>query len=603
MDNGILANDQAIAAINGKIPSEASASNKLITETGGAAVIKITSSATTLSEAKAMITQARTAGKNQLYDVSALGANASLCTFYVDNADTPTIFKVVDITTGKAISAAYAANTLLTAVLADAHNLVTEEEVSDLKDQINRLIQSEVGDELVVNRVKTLAVTSSSGSLTFSVGDEQKFIRTVGECEPKEYLLVYNGTAWTYEGAAKTDFGITVTGTPTTGEVMHVKVTVEEVPMMLTHLHTGSTLDTNETHPVLDTMEDFFILEEKYVQNGGFNFDAPESAICITPGHTLPAGTYYIYNIPGATGDYWCNYKRLYYVFEVPHDITATESTGDIYLPYNSRGDRETTGDARGVYQLYCKPTIVNTGALYNSDTITFVGQVDAPSNGETDLRTLTDFTTDQSMTSEGIIYNNLGHVCYGNNNYHISNLMQRQNSDAKSMTPVRLHKNDVVTGMNNQKGYLWGLDPRFIEALETAEYSMQYGVDDAFTAGNLHTHQSKAFLLSEKEMSMNIQTNEGIVTALYDAYCDGTLTNAAIAARAKADRAGATPSSYRWSRSAGAGNSGNAWLVSPTGAHDVNVALYGYRFAPAYIIKKSKIDNLGSGASEIQAS
>ena len=439
------------------------------------------------------------------------------------------------------------------------------------------------GDELMVNRIKTLSITSSNGNLSFEVSDEQKFIRKVGRIDDDTYVFEYRGNSWMYleEAISTGDFGFIVKGTPSETDLIYVKMNYEQVSYTFVDFDpTGA----NVTHPKDPDVKHFAIVEQTYVPDA-FNYDYPESALCITPGYTLPKGKYYIYNTANATSDWWCNYKRLYYVFEILNDIVATEETGDIQLQYYSRGNRETTGDARGVYELTCKPYCCATNALYNSDTVKFVGQVAQPGEEYTDIRTIENFTVNQSMDSVGIIYNNLGHVCYGNNEWNVSNLRQRMNSSEKSMNPVRTHKNDMLNGMYNAKGFMWGLDPRFTNLIKPCIVSLEHGMNDEFTRYQLYTCEDVATLLSMKEMSFNTQVDEGQVTRLYDIYTGNQLINTAVASRAKARQAGGTPQDYRWSRSAYAYHSHNARLVAPSGASDSNGVYNGHRFAPAYII------------------
>lgn len=439
------------------------------------------------------------------------------------------------------------------------------------------------GDELMVNRIKALSITSNNGNLSFEVSDEQKFVRKVGRIDDDTYVLEYRGNSWMYleEAINTSDFGFTVNGTPSETDLIYVKMNYEQVS------HTFVDFDPtgeNATHPKDPDVKHFAIVEQTYVPDA-FNYDYPESTLCITPGYALPKGKYYIYNTANATSDWWCNYKRLYYVFEILNDIVATEETGDIQLQYYSRGGRETTGDARGVYELTCKPYCCATKTLYNSDTVKFVGQVAQPGEEYTDIRTIENFTVNQSMDSVGIIYNNLGHVCYGNNEWNVSNLRQRMNSSEKSMDPVRAHKNDMLNGMYNVKGFMWGLDPRFTNLIKPCIVSLGHSMNDEFTRYQLYTCEDIATLLSMKEMSFNIQTDEGQITKLYGTYTNNQLTNDAIASRAKARQAGGTPQDYRWSRSANASTSYSARLVAPSGASGSDIASRGYRFAPAYII------------------
>lgn len=444
------------------------------------------------------------------------------------------------------------------------------------------------GDELIVNKVSSLSIVSTNNALTFSVVDEQVFTELVGECENADYLLFYNGNSWTYNGdeVTSSDLGFTISGTPIENDVITVTMTVEEVShTFVAYTPTG----TNATAPMDNNVEKYWVIEQTYI-TASQEFDNPESAICVTVGHTLSAGKYYVYNNANATSDWWCNYKRLYYLFEIPNDIVATEVTGDIQIRFSARGSYESNGDARGVYQITCVPYRCSDDAKYNSDTITFVGQVAAPSSEYTDIRTIDGFTTNQAMDSEGIIYNNLGHVCYGNNEWNVSNIKQRMNSDAKSMTPVRLHKNDIVTALKGVKGFMWGFDPRFKKLINRVITYQEHGMNDEYTQYELYSDVSEtAFLLSMKEMSFNIQTDEGIVLDLYNTYTGGSLTNDAIASRGKANKSGESPSTYRWSRSAYAYHSTFAWLVAATGSHDHYRAHGGLRFAPAYIIGRAK--------------
>jgi hypothetical protein len=460
----------------------------------------------------------------------------------------------------------------------DTYDELAEALVSgEIEDYVN------VGDELMVNRIKTLSITSSNGNLSFEVSDEQKFIRKVGRIDDDTYVFEYRGNSWMYleEAINTSDFGFTVKGTPSETDLIYVKMNYEQVSYTFVDFDPSG---ENTTHPKDPDVKHFAIVEQTYVPDA-FNYDCPESALCITPGYTLPKGKYYIYNTANATSDWWCNYKRLYYVFEILNDIVATEETGDIQLQLYARGDRETTGDARGVYELTCKPYCFATKALYNSDTVKFVGQVAQPGEEYTDIRTIENFTVNQSMDSVGIIYNNLGHVCYGNNEWNVSNLRQRMNSSEKSMNPVRTHKNDALNGMYNVKGFMWGLDPRFTNLIKPCIVSLEHGMNDEFTRYQLYTCEDVATLLSMKEMSFNIQTDEGQITKLYGIYTNNQLTNNAIASRAKARQASGTPQDYRWSRSANANGSSGARLVAPSGANGSSSANGGYRFAPAYII------------------
>ena len=142
---------------------------------------------------------------------------------------------------------------------------------------------------------------------------------------------------------------------------------------------------------------------------------------------------------------------------------------------------------------------------------------------------------------------------------------------------------------MKNARGFMWGLDPRFVKMIKPCVAYMEHSVNDEFAKYELYSCEDVATLLSMKEMSFNIQTDEGVVTKLYNTYTNGTLTNNNVVSRAKADKVGDPPKNYRWSRSASAVYSGDARLVAPTGAGGNGRAFVGFRFAAAYIIGEAE--------------
>ena len=108
------------------------------------------------------------------------------------------------------------------------------------------------------------------------------------------------------------------------------------------------------------------------------------------------------------------------------------------------------------------------------------------------------------------------------------------------------------------------------------------------YTRNQTYVTEDRAFLLSMKEMSFNIQADEGNITDLYGEYTNNNLTNDPVAARAKYNKAGGTLNNYRWSRSGYSGVANGSRYVSSTGSHNNLSAYYGFYVAPAFIIGKS---------------
>ena len=464
----------------------------------------------------------------------------------------------------------------------------TYDELDDIIDSGNAENYINLGDELLVNRIESFTITSENKELSFSVSDEQLFTMKVGRIDDAVYSLNYANGKWHYleEEVDLNKLGITVNGTVKENDIINIKMNYTK------RSHTFTDFDCtgeNAIHPSDKNVKHFTLIEETYVPTTA-QYDYVESAVCVTVGHTLKAGKYFIYNVAGAVNDWWCNYKRQYYCFEIPTDITATEETGDIQLRYFKEGERETTGEGKGTYQIMCKPYKCVDGSLYYDNVIQFTGQLTEPSSEYTNFRTIENFTVDQSLTSEGIVYNNLGHVVYGNNDWARSNLRQLINSREKKIKAKRQHKNDVVVRIDGARGNLWGLDPRFLARLKPCIVTQRRPLSDEFKQYELYQCEDVATLLSMYEMSFNFQQDEGQVAKLYGKYTGGKLVNTEIPSRGKADKEGEEPKSYRWSRSADAYDSYYARLVDRSGSNGGSPAVGGRRFAATYILSSPSI-------------
>ena len=88
-----------------------------------------------------------------------------------------------------------------------------------------------VGDELLVNRIKSLDISSNNKNLTFSVTDEQLFINKVGRIDDDDYILLYKNDKWYYleQPIILSDFGIVIAGTPVDSDIITVKMNYETV--------------------------------------------------------------------------------------------------------------------------------------------------------------------------------------------------------------------------------------------------------------------------------------------------------------------------------------------------------------------------------------
>ena len=232
-------------------------------------IIKITDTSTTMGDVAAQLNTINTNGEHVLFDVSALGASMYLCTIFIDT--TANAYKIVDIVVGRVAEGAYNASKLLTMAIAGANAIATQSQIDNLQRQVDELGGSEIfsdwealgnlilsgdpdnvisaGDTVDVNWNKTVLGTTTNG-LTVTCTDRDKFVAGVGEAEAKDYLFVYNGSAWTYneEAISLADFGLSVSGTPATGEVMTISTTVDTVEYTFTSKDTVDVTDANVPH-------------------------------------------------------------------------------------------------------------------------------------------------------------------------------------------------------------------------------------------------------------------------------------------------------------------------------------------------------------------
>lgn len=551
-------------------------------------VHKITSQGTTLGDVSTLLNTINANGEHVLFDVSTLGASMYVCTIYINTTDN--VYRIFDLVTQRISEGIYDATKLLSMAIANASEIATQAQVDYLQEQIDELggthivknweelgdlIQSgastnviSAGDKIDVNWIKTVLGTTTSG-LTVSCSDMNAFITKLGKAENGTYLFVYNGTTWTYEETAITisEWGLSVTGTIPTGEVMTIVTTVDSISYDFVGYDDYSLVDDSVLHN--------WCLEQTYSPSIKA-YDTYEALFSIYEGKTLPAGKYKL-TVP----TYYYGENRTIY-FEILSALTAS-ATKKIQLA--STGYKQVTLGGGSKYVVKgIRPYEINDNATdltaeitcYYDDTVS-------------DPTLYTDLTSLNVNGQDPIIYvGDSDKAMFGSNTWEYSNMRLWLNKTTNADDYVASHPCDRPSSYNKETGFLWGIDPRVLALIQTCKikYTAGYGNKDK-TQGTTYECNDKVFLLSMREMSFDINSGEGNATDLYSEYCNNVLTNGAVVARAKYNKVGGTINSYRWSRSAIVGYASFSRVVLSSGSSDGNGAFGGLYYSPAFIIGK----------------
>ncbi len=552
--------------------------------------ISVTDTSTTIASIASQLNTINANSEHVLFDVSALGAQMYLCTIFINGSN----YKILDLVNGRLAEGTFDNTSLLTMAIAQASDLATQAQIDALQGEIDELGGKTIlenwdalGDLILSGNSEsvispgdktnfhwlTSAIGTTSHGLTVSCSNLHTFANGVGEAEAKDYLFVYDGTNWTLDGETVdlTDFALTVTGTPSTGEVMDVKTTIKSVSYTFTSYDTVEAADADVPHN--------WCVEQTYAPDTRV-FDYYESLFCVQANKSIPAGKYYIPMRSYRSG------KTFNACFTLSAALGSTAKIQAARAASSSMSAPDATGSTiSGAYlvtsvqpKVYGETT--NAGSAI---AVTYLSDADAASGGYTNLNTL------NTSGNTVFVVGNLDTAALGNNGWAFANLRQYLNDDSKDGSYTPTHDNDVAAAYNRQSGFLYALDPRVRRLIQAANVKCVagYGNTDVYAQGQTYTVQDDVFLLSMKEMAFDLQTTEGEMTDLYGLYTDGVLTNNAVVARAKYNKSGGTLNSYRWSRSAYSTYANSARNVAASGASNNYNAGGAYYVAPAFIVGK----------------
>lgn len=428
-----------------------------------------------------------------------------------------------------------------------------------------------VGDIIEVGRgTKVQASLGVHTGITGVAVDEDAFVTAMGEAGQKEYEFVFDGSAWKYNDTPVilSVYGLTVTGTPASGDTVIVVETASTIKMVvMDFIESGQTTigniklhDKTKKHGMILQSEDILYT---------LHSDAPEAFFHAAEG--LAAGTYNI-----TLGD---NYDTAY-GGGATYQFTLTQAVpvgGQITLDWS-----------------YNKTPLQGTGVkTWASSAATTPIETAVPEVGTdgTSLGTL----LIAAQESAGL--NSIHRMRYGSNRWSTSAMRQHLNSGKTAgtvWTPKTVWDRPPAW-VSNTAGFMHGLDPEFVKICTDVELLTALSPvagDTTAAEGSagtgFETTVDKFFLPSRPEVfcGSDNASDKGDAWQYYSANSDvpgGASNSGADSNRIKVNAAG--NASYWWLRSPHVGIGSYVRSIVPTGYVYYGSASNSLGVAPACVV------------------
>lgn len=427
-----------------------------------------------------------------------------------------------------------------------------------------------IGDIIEVGReTKVQASLGEHTGITAVSVVEETFVAAMDEAGEKEYEIIFDGSAWKYEGTPMilADYGLSVTGTPAEGDTIIVVETASTIKMVvMDFIENGQTTIGNIKLHDKTKQYGMILQSEKTLYN--LQFDASEAFYYAAEG--LSAGTYNI-----TLGD---NYDTGYgggatYQFTLTQAVPAG---GQITLdwPYN-----KTPLQGAGV------KTWASNAATTPIEAVT-------PSVGDdgTSLGTLLIAVQDAS----GL--NSLHRIRYGSSKWSESAMRQHLNSNkvAGSVWTPQTVWDRAPSWVSSTAGFMHGLDPEFVKICADVDLltALNTVCDTTSTEGNAgtgyETTVDKFFLPSRPEVfgGRDNASDKGTPWAFYKLNSDvpgGSSNSGNDSNRIKLNASGSPY--YWWLRSPYVGYGYHVRYINPAGSVGSSIANISSGVAPACVI------------------
>lgn len=462
-----------------------------------------------------------------------------------------------------------------TAVLAKGSSGLKVESYADVQSIVRMGLAPAVfgvGDVIEVGR--ETAVQASLGAhtgITAVSVVEDTFVAAMDEAGEKEYEIIFDGSAWKYEGRAiiLADYGLSVTGTPAEGDTIIVVETASSINMVvMDFIENGQTTIGNiKLH---DKTKSYGMILQSEKVLYGLQVDSEEAFYAVPEGG-LSAGTYHV-----TLGD---NYDTSYgggksYQFTLTQAVPA--------------GGQLTMGWA------YQKTPLQGSG-VKSYETASSASPIETVAVSEgtegTDLGTMLIAVQDASHL------NSLHRMRYGSNRWSTSAMRQHLNSAAKAgsvWTPQTPYDRPPSWAASTA-GFMHGLDPEFIKICGEVELITALSTvagdttaESASAGTGYETTVDKFFLPSRPEVFGGGDNNsdKGDAWQYYKANSDvpgGANNPNADSNRIKTNAAGTAQ--YWWLRSPYVGSGNIVRNIYTSGSVNNVGAHSSYGVAPACVV------------------
>lgn len=341
---------------------------------------------------------------------------------------------------------------------------------------------------------KQSSVTASKGNstgITAATVDGIAFIKKLGYAHEGVYDFVYNGSVWHYkdESVSLADYGISVTGTPAANDNVVITVATSELAFDIVDFDKHTPHGSRHTHTIDLLLHDI-------ATYGTIPFCAPQ--LMYYTDVELPAGNY----------KFTLDHARYYNGTE--YDGTYMFTTTK---PIPADGGFRHTNSIGGWKSAYAKSDVlgkyITTYGVRPQRTEVETGLTVTEWDGTTECTDLGTFTSQKLTyhTNDGK-HNFTERQAYGSNRWRDSVYRQWLNSDAPAAsgstvsnwwTPQSVF--DRVPGGAKLAGFLYGLDPDFVNSLGEVEVKTALHECDRTGSATYDITYDKVFLLSRKNV------------------------------------------------------------------------------------------------------
>ena len=360
-----------------------------------------------------------------------------------------------------------------------------------------------VGDQFETEKVKTItASVGNSSGITAATVDMPKFIAKLGIVKSGVFELTFNGAAWhtnDFDAVSLADYGITTTGTPAENDKIAITITTSVLPF--------DVLDFDKYNPKATIKNCIVLGAHDIVEKDRIPFSASQLLFYAQDG--LPAGKYKLTLDHGGYNGSTAQDGTYMFTLTSPipagggfrhtkigeHATTLTKDLiiGGTFVTYGAQPERVSV------------ETSIATALWDGSDCI--------------DLGTFADnnrayYEEDASIVVGGTTYKGKRNVCgrqrYGSNRWRDSVYRQWLNSNAPAVAagssaisnwwkPATVF--DMPPSNIKLAGFLYGMDPDFVNALGEVEVKTALHRVDAIDGATFDITYDKIFLQSQKDV------------------------------------------------------------------------------------------------------